>query len=81
MPNEEELPPPPSMDQVLLEVERNRRDATRLLECIEQNTTRQHNELVTIHNFIRINPPTFCHSIEPLDVDDWLHNIEHSSTP
>lgn len=33
-------PPPPSAVEIMMEVERNRHDQTRILECIEQNTTR-----------------------------------------
>jgi hypothetical protein len=29
-----------------------------------------------IGEFQRTKPPTFCHSIEPMDVDDWLKTIE-----
>src|SRR3954464_11587719 len=38
---EESLPQPPSLAEVMLEAERNRRDTNRLLERIEQNTARQ----------------------------------------
>src|SRR3954470_18861925 len=39
------LPPPPTMSQVLMEVERNRRDSHTLLEVIARNTTQQRNEM------------------------------------
>src|SRR3954467_5438102 len=38
-PEGSELPPPPTMVQVLMEVERNRRDSHHLLEVIARNTT------------------------------------------
>src|SRR3954467_7425299 len=38
-PEGSELPPPPTMAQVMLEVERNRRDSHHLLEVIAHNTT------------------------------------------
>src|SRR4051812_41889154 len=75
-PEGSELPPPPTMAQVLMEVERNRRDSHHLLEVIACNTTRQHNELVTLNDFIRIHPPVFSYSTEPLDTNDWLRSIE-----
>lgn len=59
-----------------MEVERKRHDRTCLLESINQNTACQGNDLVTIHDFIRINPPIFRHSTEPLDTNDWLRSIE-----
>ena len=30
---------------------------------------------MTIRDFIKLYPPTFHHSIEPLNADDWLHSI------
>src|ERR1044072_398647 len=70
------LPPPPTMAQVLMEVERNRRDSHALLEFIARNTTQQRNEMVSLNDFIRLHPPVFSYSTEPLDADDWLHSIE-----
>src|SRR3954467_1702471 len=75
-PEGSELPPPPTMAQVLMEVERNRRDSHHLLEVISRNTTQQRNELVTLNDFIRLHPPIFSYSTEPLDADDWLRSIE-----
>src|ERR1044072_4311215 len=75
-PEGSELPPPPTVAQVLMEVERNRRDSHHLLEVIARNTTQHHNELVTLNDFIRLHPPVFSYSTEPLDADDWLRNIE-----
>ena len=31
----------------------------------------------SIYDFIGLKPPTFHHSIEPLDADDWLRSITH----
>src|SRR3954468_14814834 len=69
-PEGSELPPPPTMAQVLMEVERNRRDSHHLLEVIARNTTQQCNELVTRNDFIWLHPPVFIYSTEPLDADD-----------
>src|ERR1041384_189648 len=73
---EGDLPPPPTMAQVLLEVERNRRDSHELLEVISRNTAPQRNELVTLNDIIQLHPPVFSYSTEPLDADDWLRIIE-----
>src|ERR1041385_7914076 len=75
-PKEGNLPPPPTMAQVLMEVERNRRDSHHLLEVIAHNTTQQRNEMVSLNDFIRLHPPVFSYSTEPLDADDWLRSIE-----
>ena len=70
------LPTPSTMAQVLMEVERNRRDSHTLLEVIARNTTQQRNEMVSLNDFIRLHRPVFSYSTEPLDADDWLRNIE-----
>ena len=67
----ENLPHPPSLAEVMLEAERNKRETNRLLERIEQNTARhQRNDLVSINDFIKLYPPKFNHSVKPLDADD-----------
>src|SRR4051812_2899153 len=43
-PEEGNLPRPPTMDQVLMEIERNRRDSHALPEVIARNSTQQRNE-------------------------------------
>src|SRR3954464_14209399 len=60
----------------MMEAERNRRDQTRLLELIEQNTACQRNVVVSIQDFILLKPPVFRCSSEPLEADDWLCSIE-----
>src|SRR4051812_42030658 len=75
-PEEGDLPPSPTMAQVLLEVERNRRESHEILEVIARNTAPQRNELVTLDDFIQLHPPVFSHSTEPLDANDWLRSIE-----
>src|SRR4051812_47532640 len=70
------LPPPPTMAQVLMEIERNLRDSHALLEVKARNSTQQQNEMVTLNNFIHLHPPVVSYSTEPLEADDWLRNIE-----
>src|SRR4051812_6764634 len=72
----DEPPPPPSAAEIIMEVEQNRRDQTRLLEPIEQNTARHRNVVVSIQDFILLKPPVFRCSSEPLEADDWLRSIE-----
>src|SRR4051812_8058995 len=74
--NDDELPPPPSAAEIMMEAEKNRRDQTRLLELIEQNTARRRNVVVSIQDFILLKPPVFQCSSEPLEADDWLRSIE-----
>ena len=65
------LPHPPSLAEVMMEAERNKRETNRLLERIEQNTAHhQRTNVVSLSDFIKLHPPTFHHSVEPLDADD-----------
>ena len=74
----EHMPQPPSLAEVMMEAERNKRETNRLLECIEQNTAHhQRANVVSLSDFIKLHPPTFHHSVEPLDADDWLRSISH----
>src|SRR3954463_6474688 len=54
--NDDEPPPPPSAAEIMMEAERNRRDQTRLLELIEQNTAHHRNVVVSIQDFILLKP-------------------------
>ncbi|KAM0842001.1 hypothetical protein ACQ4PT_058658 [Festuca glaucescens] len=72
---EQELPPPPTMAQVLNNIETNRLRNEHLLVCVAQNTERRPNNCVTLGDFIRALPPVFTHSKEPLNADDWLCTI------
>ncbi|KAK1641992.1 hypothetical protein QYE76_059797 [Lolium multiflorum] len=73
---EPELPPPPTMAQVLNNIETNRLRNEQLLERVAQNTERRPDNCVTLGDFIRALPPVFTHPKEPLDADDWLRTIE-----
>src|SRR3954462_769467 len=75
--NDDEPPPPPSAAEIMMEAEKNRRDQTRLLELIEQNTAHHRNVVVSIQDLILLKPPVFRCSSEPLEADDWLRSIEH----
>src|SRR4051812_30295405 len=73
---DDDPPPPPSAAEIMMEAERNRHDQTRLLELIKKNTSHQRNVVISIQDFILLNPPVFRCSSEPLDADDWLCSIE-----
>ena len=66
---DEDPPDQSSLAEFMLEMERNKRESNRLLARIEENTAPQCKESATIHDFIGLKPPTFHHSIEPLDAD------------
>ena len=71
-----DLPPPPSMVQLMAMYEANRADNIRLLERIERNTAQRQDDRVGINDFIRLTPLVFSYSTEPLDADYWLRTIE-----
>ncbi|KAI5012776.1 hypothetical protein ZWY2020_025042 [Hordeum vulgare] len=74
--SQEELPHPPSLAEVMLEAERNKRETNRLLERIEKNMARRpRNVAVFLNDFVKLNPPKFHHSVDPLDANDWLCSI------
>src|SRR4051812_30050687 len=70
------LPPPPTMAQALMEIDRNRRDSHALQEAIARNSTQQRNEMATLNDFIHLHPPVFSYSTKPLEADDWLRSME-----
>ena len=85
---DEELPPPPTMTEVLLQIQRDRSEDRRmLLEVIARNTSALtgasgsgqgsgHQSRGGLAEFLRTQPPTFSRSEDPLDADDWLCLIE-----
>ena len=84
---DEELPPPPTMAEVLLQIERNRMTDSRMLEVIARNTSNLpgasgsgqgsgHQPRGGLAELLLTQPPTFSRSEDPLDADDWLHLVE-----
>src|SRR4051812_11818038 len=72
----DEPPPAPAAAEIIMEAKQNRRDKTRLLKLIEENTARHRNVVVSIQDFILLKPPVFRCSSEPLEADDWLRSID-----
>ena len=67
---DEDPPDQSSLAEFMLEMEKNKRESNCLLARIEENTVHQYKESASIHDFIGLKPPTFHHSIEPLNADD-----------
>ena len=63
---DQELPPPPTMAEVLNNIDTNRLRNERLLERVAQNTERRPDDCFTFGDFIRSFPPIFTHPKEPL---------------
>ena len=59
---------------------------TQLLQTMQQNMVQmqqgnhqapqQHQQRDKLGEFQRTKPPTFSHSVEPMDADDWLKTVE-----
>jgi hypothetical protein len=78
--NNANLPPPPTLEQVLIM-------QAQMLQTMQQTMTNMHQAQGhqptpqpqphdKLGEFQRTKPPTFSHSVEPMDVDDWLKTIE-----
>ena len=67
---EEDTQMPSEMRQVLSQM-------TQVLGHIQQNQN-QGNCRVTIVEFLQLNPRTFDVPSEPLDADDWLHEMNNA---
>src|SRR5664279_5495686 len=72
---EDDLPPPPTMAQVLLNIEQNRLANQALLEQLVQNTAHRADG-ASLSGFLKSQPPTFAEAKEPLEADDWLRTTE-----
>src|SRR4051812_17055636 len=45
----------------------------------QQNQNGHHHQhaVVNLHDFTRLNPMVFRHTVQPMDADDWLRDITH----
>jgi hypothetical protein len=66
-------PPPPTLEQVLIM-------QAQMLQTMQQTMANmpapQPQQCNKLGEFQRTKPPTFSHSIEPMDADDWLKTIK-----
>ena len=62
----EDLPPPPTMAEVLLLMEEGRVRSDRLLEQLVHQGNRRNNDCHTLTEFLRSQPPSFSDAKEPL---------------
>ena len=73
------LPPPPSMVQLMAMYETNRADDMRLLERIERNTAQRQNNQVGIKDFTRLTTPVLAiplsHMMRTTGFAPWSANF------
>ena len=70
-------PPPPELGQALLQMTQLLNQMQQTQQAFQQNH-RVHadgNGRVTIRDFLQLNPRTFDTTLEPLDADDWLREV------
>ncbi|KAL6859024.1 hypothetical protein ACP4OV_018026 [Aristida adscensionis] len=77
-PGRDDLPPPPQVNLVDILANQNR-----LLEALERSVANRggggNPRDADISDFLRVNPPIFTKSKNPLDADNWLRTIEQKS--
>jgi hypothetical protein len=75
--SETHFPAPPEMPLDLAQVLANQ---TRLIEVLTRSLKNQRpiggRPQDRMGEFIRLKPPTFAGSSNPLDADDWLHTVK-----
>jgi hypothetical protein len=73
-------PPPPTLEQVLIMQAQMLQTMQQTMANMQQAQRHQLAPQPQSHDklgeFQRTKPPTFSHSIEPMDADDWLKTIE-----
>jgi hypothetical protein len=73
-------PPPPTLEQVLILQAQMLQTMQHTMENMQQAQGQQQAPQLPqrdkLGEFQRTKPPTFSHSIEPMDADDWLKTIE-----
>jgi hypothetical protein len=78
--NNTKPPPPPTLEEVLIM-------QAQMLQTMQQTMANMHQAQGhqpapqpqphdKLREFQRTKPPTFSHSIKPMDTDDWLKTIE-----
>src|ERR1041384_3680481 len=74
------LPPPPTMAEVLMQIECNRQEQTVFLRTIAEHLAPRGEGGAArgddFSDFLRTQPPVFTRRRDPLDADHWLRTIE-----
>src|SRR4051812_13647829 len=63
-------PPPPYMAAIRQQFDLNRQFMAGVMAQLPNQ-----NAPITLQEFVRLKPSTFCDSENPIDADDWLHDI------
>jgi hypothetical protein len=78
--NNTNRPPPPTLEQVLIMqaqmLQTRQQTMANMQQAQGHQPAPQHQPRDKLGEFQRTKPPTFSHSIKPMDVDNWLKTIE-----
>jgi hypothetical protein len=73
-------PPPPTLEQVFIMqaqmLQTIQQTMANMQQALGHQPAPQPQQRDKLGEFQRTKPPTFSHSIEPMDADDWLKTIE-----
>src|SRR3954464_8522734 len=71
-------PPPDYMAAMVQQFQMNQAFMQGVIDQLQNKNQNQHQNqspVVTLRDFMRLNPPTFHQPAQPLDADDWLRDI------
>jgi hypothetical protein len=78
--NDANLPPPPTLEQILIMQAQMLQTMQQTMANMQQAQGQQQVPQLPycdkLGEFQQTKPPTFSHSVTPMDVDDWLKTIE-----
>jgi hypothetical protein len=78
--NNSNPPPPPTLEQVLIVqaqmVQTMQQTMVNMQRAPQYQPAPQQQPRDKLGEFQWTKPPTFCHSIEPMDADNWLEIVE-----
>jgi hypothetical protein len=73
-------PPPPTLEQVLIMqahmLQTMQQTMANMQQAPQYQPVPQQQPRDKLAEFQRTKPPTFSHSVEPMDADDWLKTVE-----
>jgi hypothetical protein len=79
--NNANLPPPPTLEQVLIMqaqmLQTMQQTMANMQQAPQYQPAPQQQPRDKLAEFQRTKPPTFSHSVEPMDADDWLKIVEN----
>jgi hypothetical protein len=74
--NNANLPPSPTLEQVLIMQTQMLQTMANMQQAPQYQPAPEQQPRDKLGEFQRTKPPTFSHSVEPMDADDWLKIVE-----